>query len=123
MKPTRVPHCCLVAFSLVALAGCASQPSTSADLMRGHASDEQSQVDRKNQIAEDWDRAQELVESGNENVDAGLKKVKNAEEARTKGERQIERGNREITEGKELMADAMERFRAAFPDLDIAADE
>ncbi|MEX1080920.1 MAG: hypothetical protein WEC99_02775, partial [Halofilum sp. (in: g-proteobacteria)] len=83
----------------------------------------QSQVDRKNQIAEDWDKAQELVESGNQKVEAGLKQVKSAEEGRVKGERKIERGNREITEGQMLLEDAMQRFRAAFPDLDIAAEQ
>lgn len=123
MKRTRLPHCILVGLSLAALSGCASQPGTSADLMRGHASDEQSQVDRKNQIAEDWDEAQELVNSGNAKVESGLKRVRRAEEERAKGEQEIERGNREITEGKELMADAMERFRIAFPELDIATDE
>lgn len=105
--------------SLATLAGCATEPTTTADLMRGHASDEQAQVDQKTQIANDWDKAQELVDSGNRNIEDGLVKVKSAEEDLNEGNEQIERGNLQVIEGNRLMQDSMRRFRDAFPDLDL----
>lgn len=97
--------------SMLALAGCASAP-TSGDLMRGHGAEAQSQVDLKYQLAKDWDRGSKLVASGEKRLEAGERRVKD-------GERDIERGKREISEGQKLIQDSERGFRAEFPGLDI----
>ena len=101
-----------VGSSILALAGCASAPPTSGDLMRGHGAAAQSQVDRQNQLAKDWDRGSKLVASGERKREAGERRVK-------EGERDIERGTREISEGQKLIQDSERRFREEFPGMDI----
>jgi hypothetical protein len=101
-----------VGSSMLALAGCASAPPTSGDLMRGHGAEAQSQVDLKYQLAKDWDRGSQLVASGEKRLEAGERRVKD-------GQRDIKRGNREISEGQKLIQDSERRFREEFPGLDI----
>jgi hypothetical protein len=101
-----------VGSSMLALAGCASAPPTSGDLMRGHGAEAQSQVDLQYQLAKDWDRGSKLVASGEKRREAGERRVK-------EGERDIERGDREISEGRKLIQDSERRFREEFPGMDI----
>jgi hypothetical protein len=101
-----------VGFGMLALAGCASAPPTSGDLMRDHGTQAQSQVDRKYHLAKDWDRGSKLVASGEKRLEAGARRVKD-------GERDIEGGKREISEGQKLIQDSERRFREEFPGLDI----
>jgi hypothetical protein len=101
-----------VGSSVLALAGCASAPPTSGDLMRDHGAQAQSQVDRKYHLAKDWDRGSKLVASGEKRLEAAERRVKDAE-------RDIEGGKREISEGRTLIQDSERRFREEFPGLDI----
>ena len=103
-----------VGSSMLALAGCASAPPTSGDLMRNHGAEAQSQVDLKYRLAKDWDRGSKLVASGERRLEAGKTRVKD-------GEHDIEGGKREISEGKKLIQDSERRFREEFPGLDIKA--
>jgi len=101
-----------VGSGMLALAGCASAPPTSGDLMRGHGAEAQSEVDLKYELAKDWDRGSKLVASGEKRLESGERRVRD-------GERDIERGNREISEGRKLIQDSERRFREEFPGLDI----
>lgn len=99
-------------------AGCASKLTT-ADFMRGYATEEQAQVDLKNQFAKDWERGQKLIESGTENIEDGEKRVESAGKDLERGKDQIKDGNREVIEGNKLVKDAEQRFREAFPDREL----
>lgn len=103
---------------VITLAGCASTPNT-ADIMRAHAADAQSQVDLKNQLAKDWSRGANLVQSGEKRVKRGEKKVKSAEEELKEGQDQVERGNQEIAEGRKLMQESEQHFHENFPSLEL----
>lgn len=109
--------------ALVALAGCATQPPTAADRMRGHADDERARADIQSEIAEDWDNGQKLVNSGNRKILDGEKMVQKAQENLRKGTALIEEGNSEVAEGGLLLRDAERRFRSAYPGLEINNDQ
>lgn len=100
----------LVMFSLSGCMGGPEAPPTTADLMRGHAADVQSEVDLKNQLAEDWERGAELVRTGRERVNENEQSIREANE-------QIEQGKREIAEGNRLMEKSENAFRENFPGL------
>jgi hypothetical protein len=101
-----------VASGMLAVAGCASAPPTSGDLMRDHGAQAQSQVDRKYHLAKDWDRGSKLLAAGEKRLEAGERRVQEAE-------RDIEGGKRDISEGRKLVQDSERRFREEFPGLDI----
>lgn len=112
--------------ALLALPGCASKnPTTTADLMLGHAEVDQSQADLKAQLARDWKSGKKLVGSGEKWIDRGQKRLEAAERDLKRAQEEIERGNREVAEGQQLIQESERRFREAFPDLKIkpAADE
>lgn len=102
--------------------GCASHPSN-ADLMRGHLSPAQVQAqaegDLQAQLAKDWDKGQELIESGNKNIADGESKVKAAERDLKNGKSQVERGTKELAEGTKLVEASEKGFREAFGDLEL----
>lgn len=112
-----------LALALVAalLSGCASKPAepTTADLMRGHASDEQESVDRKSMLAERWERGKKLGAEGSKRIQDGEERLQKAEREAEKARQQIERGKREITEGSKLVREAEQRFREEFPDMKL----
>jgi hypothetical protein len=112
-----------VAVALVTLAGCATQPPTAADRMRGHADDERARADIQSEIAEDWDNGQELVNSGNRKILDGERMVEKAQKNLRAGTALIEEGNSEVAEGGMLLRDSERRFRAAYPGLEINPDE
>jgi len=118
MSRSGVCACLIAAMAMAAIAGCARK-SDAGDLMRGHASDVQAQVDLKNQLAKDWDRGQKLIKSGNKNVKKGEKRAKSAEKDLKRAKDRIERGKREIAEGNKLVQDSERRFREEFPGLDL----
>lgn len=101
--------------SAMTVTGCSSKPTT-ADLMRGHASEAQAQVDLKNQLAKDWERGTSLVSSGERKVSDGEKRVRAAERDLERAKRQITQGNKEIADGKKLVTESETRFKQAFPE-------
>lgn len=108
----------VISSSLGGLAGCASPPTT-GDIMRGHATDAQSQATLKDEIAREWEKGRKLVASGESRVKDGEKRVKAAERNLKRGQRDIEQGREEIAEGLELMSKSERRFREHFPGLNI----
>jgi hypothetical protein len=106
------------------LAGCAGQPqpTTAADVMRGHASDAQEEADLRIELAENWDRGQELTESGQEKVDKGEKLLAEAERDLRDAQALIAEGRREVTEGTALVQESERRFQETFPGLELTAD-
>jgi septal ring factor EnvC (AmiA/AmiB activator) len=107
-----------IGLCLFALAGCTSKPTT-ADLMRQHATDVQSQVDLKNQAARDWEKGTKLVATGDKRVKDGEKRVKSAERDLKNGQDDIARGQREISDGQKLINESEKIFRENFPELEI----
>lgn len=66
----------------VVASGCAtSAPTTPADYMRGHATDQQADVDQQKQYADDWEEGKNLVSEGNKDVKNGSEKVRDGEES------------------------------------------
>lgn len=59
----------------MSLWGCASKEPTTADLMRGQASQLQGRVDLKNRLAGDWEKGKRLVESGENKIRDGQEKM------------------------------------------------
>jgi hypothetical protein len=120
----------VIGFALTALAGCASTPDkpTVADFMRKDASQAQAQVDLKNQIAQEWEKGNKLVMSGEKKVKSGEEKVKSGEDKAKSGQKQIdegrsllEGGNKEIDEGRKMMQESELKFRTSFPEAPIKA--
>ncbi len=97
----------LVIATVLILAACASQPNM-GDIMQQHATDDQAAVDLQTQLSKDWKRGSKLLQTG-------TKRAQQAEKA-------LERGNQEIAEGTRLMEESERRFREAFPDLKLEAD-
>lgn len=111
-----------IGLCLFALAGCASKPTT-ADLMRQHATEIQSQVDLKNQAAEDWEKGAKLAAAGEKRVKDGENRVKAAERDLKRGQDDIARGQQEISDGQKLMNESERIFRENFPELDIKSSK
>lgn len=109
---------------LLLAGGCASNPAepTLADSMREHSAEQQRQSDAKQQLARDWERGAELVQSGEKLVARGEERIEAAEKAMEKGTSEIERGNEQILEGEELKTRSERRFREQFPDLPLDPD-
>ena len=108
--------CLLIAVvSLVSVTGCSSKPTT-ADLMRGHATDAQAQVDLKKQLANDWERGTKLVSSGEKKVSDGERRIRNAERDLQRARKLVETGNQEILDGKKLVSESEALFKQSFPD-------
>ena len=108
----------MVAISTAMLAGCATQrePDTMADIMREQASAEYDRADVKGEIAAEWERGAELVESGENNVQEGEDLIESARRDLQRGREQIELGNRQIAEGNQLMQDSEQRYRGTLPE-------
>jgi septal ring factor EnvC (AmiA/AmiB activator) len=118
LRKANAAVCIVISLCILAVSGCARK-TTTADLMKGHAVEMQSQVDLKNQLAKEWERGQKLILSGEKRVNAGEKRVKSAERDLKRGQDDIERGRREIAEGQKLTEQSENRFRENFPDLEI----
>ena len=94
------------------LAGCASRETTPtlADEMRGAAAEVQSEADRRAQLADDWERGQSLINSGQRKIDRGERRVEAAESELERGRREIEEGEEERREGRRLVAESEQQF-------------
>jgi peptidoglycan hydrolase CwlO-like protein len=118
LRKTSLVLCIGISLCILSASGCARK-TTTADLMKGHAVELQSQVDLKNQLAKDWERGQKLITSGEKRIKAGEKRVKAAERDLKKGQDDIDRGKREIAEGQKLIEESEKRFQENFPELQI----
>lgn len=110
-------------------AGCSHEPTT-ADLMREHAAEAQTQVDLKNELAKEWEKGQKIAAAGEKRVNRGERRVKSAQRALEKiqrnlkkGQEEIERGRREIAKGREMIENSERRFRETFPSRDLTNEE
>lgn len=126
MSKSNVFVCFSVGVVAAVVSGCASNPSK-GDLMRDHRSEVQIQAqaegELQDQLARDWDRGQELIESGNNNIADGEKRIEAAKEELKRGKEQVEQGKRELAEGKELVQTSERGFRDAFDsDLEGSGD-
>ena len=126
----RLSNVAIVLASLTALAGCSSTQPTTADLMRGHLGELQTQIDLKRELADAWESGDKLVASGEKTVrdserrakraERDLKRaeqdLKRAEQELQQARQQIEEGNRQIAEGQRMISDSRQRFEESFPD-------
>lgn len=114
----KIPVYFMAAISTAILAGCATQrePDTMADIMREQASTEYDRADVKGEIAAEWERGAELVESGENNVEEGEELIESARRDLQRGREQIELGNRQIAEGNQLMQQTERRYRETLPE-------
>jgi len=125
MKPFSSTISFTLLVALGALTGCASQtqPTTAADIMRGHASAAQEEADLRIELAEKWERGQELAESGKDKVDKGEERLSKAERDLRNAQELISEGRSEVAEGTALVQESERRFQERFPGLELAADE
>lgn len=122
MQRKQVLFCSAVIGSVLALGGCASK-TTTADLMRAHASEARAEADLKSELAKDWEKGSNLFSSGKKRLKSGEKRVESAERDLKTGRQDIERGSQEIARGQELMRQSESRFREAFPGSTIQPDK
>jgi septal ring factor EnvC (AmiA/AmiB activator) len=119
MRKSSIVFCSVISVSFLMLAGCASKPTTTADLMRGHAIEVQAEADLKSQLAKDWEKGAKLLSSGEKRIKDGERRMKLAERDLKQAQDDIERGRREIAEGQNLILESERQFRENFPELDI----
>lgn len=118
MRYSSVASRISIGLCLLALVGCAGNP-TSSDRMREHAAEDQVEVDLKKQIANKLEKGEKLVATGEKRVKEGEKRVREAERNLKKGQEEIERGRREIAEGQKLIEESKEKWRQNYPELKI----
>ena len=124
MKSSKV-YIGLAAGGIAAMiSGCATSPSTNANLMREHRSEvevrAQAESELKDQLAQDWENGQNLIASGNQNIENGEKMMDSADRAFIRGRDRLELGKRELAEGTDLVRNSEARFRDEFGDLDLS---
>jgi hypothetical protein len=120
MKKIKVFMCVVASVTIVALNGCSSGGGyTTADVMRGHAKEDQSQVDLQNQIAKDWEKGAKMVSTGEARVKDGQTLIQKAENDGVTGRAEVEKGNNEIAEGNRLMQESKRRYSELFPNLEL----
>lgn len=106
------------------VSGCATAPrNTEADRMRDHRSQTelraQSESELRDRLAQEWERGQNLIETGNRNIEDGESLIESAEEDFRRGQNLVERGQRELNEGTELVRTSEQRFRNEFGEADL----
>lgn len=102
----------VLSFGLLQLTGCAGRETTPtlADEMRGAATEFQAQADRKEQLAADWERGQNLITSGERKIERGERRIQSAESELERGRREVSEGEAELREGRQLVAESERRF-------------
>lgn len=97
---------------LLLLTGCASRETTPtlADEMRGAAAEVQAEADRRAQLAEDWERGQRLITSGQRKLDRGERRIESAERDLERGRNEVEEGHTELRDGRRLVAESERQF-------------
>lgn len=95
------------------LTGCGSRETTTptlADEMRGAAAEVQVEADRREQLADDWERGQNLIGSGQSKIERGESRISSAQRDLERGRREVEEGQAEISEGRRLVAASERRY-------------
>ena len=108
-----------ISLCLLVLSGCANKAPTTADLLRQHAADGETQVALQSQLTKDWEKGAKMVEAGEKRVKNGEQRVASAESDLKRGQEDIARGRSEIYEGQRLISMSEMKFRELFPELDI----
>ena len=124
MGNVKITRMLMLGLTTLTLIGCTTSPNksarpTGAGLMRRHGDEQQVSVDRKNQLAGDWDQGAKLVASGEKKVKDANRRIEAAERDLTQGQADVESGNQEISEGRKMISESERRFREEFPGLDI----
>lgn len=88
----------------LAMAGCASEPST-AELMRNEAKSLQAKVDLQKSLARDLEKGKKLIADGQESI--------------TEGNELVEKGNNKVAEGSKLVEEAKRIYKEQFPESQI----
>ncbi|MGY6587038.1 MAG: hypothetical protein ACXIUB_01995 [Wenzhouxiangella sp.] len=114
----KLPQLSLLIFLALALSACASKQPTMADEMREAAAGVQAEADRQAALAEDWERGQALIASGERKISRGERRVSDAERALSRGRDEIAEGRRELDEGRRLV----ERSERAFREIQQAPE-
>lgn len=101
-----------ILIGLLHLTGCASRETTPtiADEMRGAAATVQSEADDRSQLADDWERGQSLIDSGQRKIERGEQRIESAESDIDRGRDEVEEGEAEIREGRRLVTESERRF-------------
>jgi predicted nucleic acid-binding Zn-ribbon protein len=108
--------------TIFALSGCAKSSLDTADIMRAQAKEVQTQADRKNSLADEWERGAKLVKAGENRIREGKKQIKIAEKELKEGKQQVERGKKEVAEGHELMNSSELKFQTDSPEAQPQTD-
>lgn len=119
MKNSFVKSGIAMVLFFLALSGCSDDQETTADVMRDDASEGQTQVDMKKQIAKDWERGKEIIASGAELVEEGAEQVESAHHKFESGQETIKRGEQKIAEGQKLVNESERKFRELYPGVDL----
>lgn len=103
-----------LAFGALYLTGCGGRETTPtlADEMRGSAADIQVEADRHGQLAEDWERGQSLIASGERKIERGERRIQSAESDLERGRREVSEGEAELREGRRLVEESEQMFEA-----------
>jgi outer membrane murein-binding lipoprotein Lpp len=101
-----------LSLGLLQLTGCAGRQTTPtlADEMRDAAADIQVEADRHGQLAEDWERGQSLIASGERKIERGERRIQSAESDLQRGRREVSEGEAELSEGRRLVAASERRY-------------
>lgn len=101
-----------ISISLLGLTACASRETTPtlADEMRGSAAEVQAEADRRAALAEDWERGQSLIASGERNIERGERRISSAERDLERGQREVREGRAELEEGRRLVERSERQF-------------
>lgn len=112
----------VVALSSIVLvgAGCSTNQPTTADLMRNHASEQSAEASLKKNLAKDWDKGTQLIDTGEKRVKRAEKDIRQAEKQLRDARKALEKGKREMAQGQKLKASSERKFRAQFPDSTLA---
>lgn len=113
MKKASIALPVILSFVFLA-AGCSSKPST-ADMMRGHATELNEQVQLKKQLAKDW-------ETGNKMIRDNEKAIRQAERDEAKAQRDLKqaqnaqkKAREQLAAGTQLKLESERQFSELFP--------
>ena len=89
------------------LSGCASRETTPslADKMRSNAAGIQAEADQFAELADQWDRGQALIASGERKIERGERRIRSAERGLERGQREVTEGEDEVSEGRRLVSE------------------
>lgn len=97
-----------LAVGIFVLSGCASRETTPtlADEMRSTAAGIQAEADQFAELADQWDRGQALIASGERKIERGERRIRSAERDLERGQRDVTEGEEEVSEGRRLVSES-----------------